>query len=382
MWYDLVVYTPMYATAFWAVVFLLSPVKKNRAKHFLGLFMVVAFLLYLSHTLFFKQEFDAYLIMDPVYTFASLAVYPMYYWYIRLLTVEPAINYRNLLLLLPAFVVSVATLFVYVLMSEAETMEYLQHFLLNRKPVSELSSLAQTQGIIFIIGRIVFAATVIYSLVFGRKLVIQYNKKVANFYSNLEDKTIVWVKYLLYSFVATSLMSFIFNVIGRSVFIEFAGWLLVPSLIFSLLLFFIGFQGYIQNYSVVELAEDEQKVPAHGLSFSNSEQLKKEVVQLFENEKIYRDPNLKITHVCNRLKTNRTYISKLINNQFNSTFSDFVNSYRVEEAKTLLTQNPSHLFSLNHVSEAAGFGSLSSFIRIFKDKVGVTPGRYRENSRN
>ncbi|MGM0620953.1 MAG: helix-turn-helix transcriptional regulator [Bacteroidota bacterium] len=381
MWYDLIVYTPMYVTAFWAAVFLLSPIKKNRAKHFLGLFMVVAFLLYLSHTLFFKQEFGAYLVMDPVYTFASLAVYPMYYWYIRLLTVEPTLKYQNLLLLLPAFMVSVATLLVYVLMGEAEKMDYLQHFLLHRKPVSELSSLARTQGIIFIIGRIVFAATVVYSLVFGRKLVIQYNKKVANFYSNLEDKTIVWVKYLLYSFVATSLMSFIFNVIGRSVFIEFSGWLLVPSLIFSVLLFFIGFQGYIQNYSVVELVEDEQKVPAHGLSFSNSAQLKNEVVQLFENEKIYRDPNLKITHICNRLKTNRTYISKLINNEFNSTFSEFVNSYRIREAKMLL-EDPPQKFSLNHVSEAAGFGSLSSFIRIFKEKVGVTPGRYREDRKN
>lgn len=382
MWHDLVIYTPMYVTAFWAVVFLLSPIKKNRAKHFLGLFMVVAFLLYLSHTLFFKQEFGAYLVMDPVYMFASLAVYPMYYWYIRLLTVEPSLNYRNLLLLLPAFVFSVATVFIYFFMGEAEKMEYLNNYLLHRKPVSELSPLVRIQGIIFILGRLVFAGEVIYCLVFGRKLVIQYNKRVANFYSNLEDKTIVWVKYLLYSFVATSLMSFVFNVIGRSVFIEFSGWLLLPSLIFSVLLFFIGFQGYIQNHSVADLVEDEQTVPVHGLSFWNSEQLKKEVVELFENEKIHRDPHLKITHICNRLKTNRTYISKLINNEFNTTFSEFVNSYRIQEAKTLLSQNPHHKFSLNHVSEAAGFGSLSSFIRIFKEKVGVTPGRYREDKRN
>lgn len=381
MWYDLIVYTPMYVTAFWAVVFLLSPIKKNRAKHFLGLFMVVAFLLYLSHTLFFKQEFDAYLVIDPLYAFASLAVYPMYYWYIRLLTVEPSVKTRNLFLFLPAFIVGVATLFVYVSMGDAEKLEYLQNFLLKRNPVSELSPLARTQGIIFIIGRIIFAATVIYCLVFGRKLVIQYNNRVANFYSNLEDKTIVWVKYLLYSFVATSLMSFIFNVIGRSVFIEFSGWLVLPSLIFSVLLFFIGFQGYIQNYSVAELAEDERKAPAHGLNFSNSEQLKKEVVQLFENEKIYLDPNLKITHVCNMLKTNRTYISKLINNEFNITFSEFVNSYRIREAKMLL-ENPPQQFSLNYVSEATGFGSLSSFIRIFKEQAGITPGRYREGRRN
>lgn len=382
MWYDLVVYTPMYVTAFWAVVFLFSPIKKNRAKHFLGLFMFVAFLLYLSHALFFKQEFGAYLVMDPVYTFASLSVYPMYYWYIRLLTVEPTINYRNLQLLMPAFIVSVATLFVYVLMDEAEKMEYLQHFLLNRNPVSELSSLVQTQGIILIIWRLVFAATVIYSLVFGRKLVIQYNNRVANFYSNLEDKTIVWVKYLLYSFVATSLVSFIFNAIGRSVFIENSGWLLLPSAIFSVLLFFIGFQGYLQNYTVYELKKDETLDLVSDTKSWNTEQLKNRVIDLFEKEEIYRDSDLKITHLSLRLSTNRTYISKLINNEFKVTFSDFVNQYRVEEAKILLENDTQQRYSLSYISETVGFGSLSSFIRIFKDKVGVTPGRFRENRRN
>ncbi|MFW6245850.1 MAG: helix-turn-helix domain-containing protein, partial [Tangfeifania sp.] len=370
-------YTPMYITAFWAVVFLLSPVKKNRAKHFLGLFMVVAFFLYLSHTLFFKQQFDAYLVMDPVYMFASLAVYPMYYWYIRLLTVEPSINYRNLLLLLPAFVFSVATVFVYMLMKDTEKMEYLNNFLLHRKPVSELSPLVKTQGIVFFLGRLVFAGQVIYCLVFGRKLVIHYNKRVANFYSNLEDKTIKWVKYLLYSLVATSLMSFVFNVIGRSVFIEFSGWLLLPSIIFSVLLFFIGFQGYIQNHSVVDLAEDEEQYSEHKVENYNKKQLKKKLIDLFLKEKPYKNSDLKITQISSRLQTNRTYISQLINNEFECSFSEFVNGYRILEAKRMLASDDFKKYSLNYISEEVGFGSLNTFIRVFKDATGVTPGRYR-----
>ncbi len=379
MWHDLVIYTPMYVTAFWAVVLLISPIKKNLPKHFLGFFMIVAFLVYLSHTLYFKQKFSAYLFMDPVYMFASLAVYPMYFWYIKLLTVETRINYKNLWLLFPSLLFAVATAVVYLWMSETEKNEYLNLFLLERTAFSELSKWPAVQAVIFSGGRLVFSVQVILILIYGRKLVIRYNQRIANFYSNLEDKTIIWVKYLLYSFVATSLMSLTFNIIGRSVFIEHSLWLLLPSSVFSVLLFFIGFQGYLQNHTVRELKEDEKQEPAVDLKAWNSEQLQNRLLNLFENEKIYRDANLKITYVSSRLNTNRTYISKLINNEFEVTFSEFVNSYRVQEAKDLLENDSQQKFSLNYISETAGFGSLSSFIRIFKEVTGKTPGQYRNS---
>jgi AraC-like DNA-binding protein len=148
------------------------------------------------------------------------------------------------------------------------------------------------------------------------------------------------------------------------------------------LLFFIGFQGYLQNYTVYELKKDETLDLVSDTKSWNTEQLKNRVIDLFEKEEIYRDSDLKITHLSLRLSTNRTYISKLINNEFKVTFSDFVNQYRVEEAKILLENDTQQRYSLSYISETVGFGSLSSFIRIFKDKMGVTPGQFRENRRN
>jgi len=46
----------MYVTLFWAVILLLTKRKKNLAKYFLGVFMVAAFLVYLSHAVFFHGE--------------------------------------------------------------------------------------------------------------------------------------------------------------------------------------------------------------------------------------------------------------------------------------------------------------------------------------
>ena len=102
---------------------------------------------------------------------------------------------------------------------------------------------------------------------------------------------------------------------------------------------------------------------------------------IFSEEKIYKQPDLKITHVSSLLQTNRTYISNLINQDFSCSFSDFVNKYRFLEARKLLQDGSFDNYSLHYISEVAGFGSLNTFIRVFKEHGGTTPGKFRENCR-
>ena len=56
-------------------------------------------------------------------------------------------------------------------------------------------------------------------------------------------------------------------------------------------------------------------------------------------------------------------------------FNQFVNSYRLKEAKILLKQTPE--LSISEVSELSGFGSVNSFLRIFKNTEKITPTEYR-----
>lgn len=376
---DLIIYTPMYVTFFWAFVLLVSTKEKNRAKHFLGIFMVAAFLVYLSHAIFFNKTHSGYIFFDPIYTLSSLSVYPLYYWYIKLLTIETEYKWRNLRLLIPAMLLSVISATIYLIMSPAEREMYLTDFLLREGNIQTYPLLLRIQKGVFLFSRFVFAVQVILFLVMGRKLVIRYNKQVTNFYSNLESKTIVWVNLLLYSFVITSMMSIVFNILGRAMFLNSIFLLLIPSIIFSVLLFFIGLQGYMQNYTVVDLIKDEKQQPEKNLKEYNQSQLKTKLMELFAHEKIYRNSDLKITQVSMQLQTNRTYISQLINNEFNCSFSEFVNEYRVIEAKQLLADQSYKNYSLDYISESVGFGSLNTFIRVFKDSEGTTPGRFRDN---
>jgi AraC-like DNA-binding protein len=378
---DLIIYTPMYVTFFWAAVLLITKRENNRAKFFLGVFMLAAFLLYFSHAVFFKRIISVYFVFDTIYMFSSLTVYPLYYWYIKLLTVETKYQTYNIRMLLPAFLFSAITLTLYLLMSENERAAYFTVYFTKSKTEVTFSSLMQYQKINFIAGRLIFTVQVFFFLYFGRMLVKNYQKKIENFYSNLESRSVLWVKILLYSLVITSLMSIIFNVIGRSFFMGSKTLLIFPSAIFSVLLFLIGFLGYLQNHTVIDLEIDEEKNNSDlNLKNYNTVKLNEKLLNLFKDEAIYKNPDLKITQVSELLNTNRTYISKHINTEFGCTFSDFVNRYRVEEAKRLLTSETSKNYSLNYISEKSGFGSMGSFMRVFREFEDITPGQYREKN--
>ena len=240
---DLIIYTPMYVTFFWTILLLSTFRQNNKAKYFLGIFMFAAFLIYFSHATYFLHNTEMYMYMDPVYTLASLSVYPLYYWYIKLLTIETAFNWNNLVMFLPAVIVAILSTIIYLLMSEDITRNYVNAFLFRQEELHSSNGLIQIQKLVYYSGRIIFAIQVVFFLIYGTRLVVHYNEHVANFYSNLESKTLVWAKLLLYSFVFTSVLSFLFNILGRNIFDGSDLLLLIPSVIFSLLLFTIGYQG-------------------------------------------------------------------------------------------------------------------------------------------
>ncbi|MFW6290595.1 MAG: helix-turn-helix domain-containing protein, partial [Mariniphaga sp.] len=109
---------------------------------------------------------------------------------------------------------------------------------------------------------------------------------------------------------------------------------------------------------------------------SRNEKLKKGLLNLLENEKIYLAPELKITELCRELNTNRTYLSNVINNDFQLSFNDLINKYRVDYAVSLIGKDISNPLSLQELADASGFGSLSSFNRAFRKHTGTTVGNY------
>lgn len=106
-----------------------------------------------------------------------------------------------------------------------------------------------------------------------------------------------------------------------------------------------------------------------------------EIISKFEElmlvRKIYRDPTLSREKLADMVGTNRTYLSKVVNERYGKSVSQLVSSYRVNRAVELLSR-PDPDLQMKAVEIDSGFSSSSSFFRVFKDQVGMSPAKFRE----
>jgi len=364
---------PVYVTLFWIIVLNLYPRKGNEPKRFLGKFMIVAFVVYISHLFFFLQMHNLYIWMDSFYNFASLAVFPLYYIYVLLLVRDRRFSWR----LHGRYLIAPAAIFVliaagYINMDDETQINYVT---LVQHGIPSPGEGIKYMQITAFLAKIVFVIQVIVYLRSSYKLIGKHNAEISEYYSEPESMSLRWVQVFSLSFFLVSAASAVVALIGRENFQGNDLYLLAPSLVFSLLLFTIGLLGNRQRavHIVVPEASGEQAieetVPA---------KLKEDLVELFERGKIYLDKDLKIWDVSGQLGTNRTYVSRIINKEFGQNFSNFVNGYRVTHAKSLLSSKKN--YSVEEIADLSGFGSVNSLYRAFL-AVGVSLKEYRTGNR-
>lgn len=102
------------------------------------------------------------------------------------------------------------------------------------------------------------------------------------------------------------------------------------------------------------------------------------LVTFMENEKPYREPNITLERLAARLNVSPKLLSATINRKLHKNFFEMIRHYRVEEAKVRLTDVSESNHSIGDVMKACGFNSKSVFNQAFKQAVGVTPSRYRQ----
>jgi AraC-like DNA-binding protein len=384
---DFSIFTPLYVSLTWAFILILSS-KANRARLVLGVFMMVVAAIFLSHVVYFHHLKDIYLYFDLMFVFGSLCIFPTYYLYIKLLTYKSRIEWNEIKHFLPAIGLLVAVSVTYLCMTSDEKVLYIKNYLYGIGKFNDASFIIQVQLLLGYLLQLLYFLQIVFSFIKIRQFVSNYNHRIANFYSNLEDKTLEWPKMILYSFAVSSIFTIITNFLGRAFFDKSPLILLITCIAYSVLLFILGYLGYMQNHTVKNLEEDtildiaiEPTIDEFGNEpeKASRRKFKNHLRKLFEKDLIYKNPELKISDIACKLNTNRTYISSFINSEYGCSFSTYVNRHRVNVAKEMLSDEKNRNFSLEHIATLAGFGSLHSFIRAFKEIADTTPGKFRDS---
>lgn len=101
----------------------------------------------------------------------------------------------------------------------------------------------------------------------------------------------------------------------------------------------------------------------------------KRIEDLMVNDKLYTDLNFSRSKFATLLNIKDHQLSTIINLAFNKSFSEFINHYRIEEAKRLLKESKQ---PITVISFDTGFNSLTSFNRVFKESTQLSPTEFRQ----
>jgi AraC-like DNA-binding protein len=370
---------PMFVCLFWGIL-LLADKRRNLPKSYLAFFMFVTLVNYFTHAAFFLHEIKLFAFMDNVWVFTSLASYPLYYYYIRLLTRDTKVNWKWLVILLPAFLTSLFSFTLYFMMSQEELELFIYQSMYHQPALTtEVPLLVRLQVMRTNIFKWIFAIQVVLVLIYGTRLISLYNKKLTDFYSNKTGRDLSIFKMLLLALFFSSLISGISNLLGKDFFINRKLPFAVISLLHSTFLFWIGYVGSYQNLTISDFKRDvakyKKQMKLGGPVQKKESGLMEDLNALVKGNQLFTNPDLQVSDLALRLKTNRSYISRTINQDMDTNFCDWINAFRVNHAKELMKSSAPEL-TMESIAEQSGFSNISTFYRVFKKHEKCTPGKY------
>ena len=130
-------------------------------------------------------------------------------------------------------------------------------------------------------------------------------------------------------------------------------------------------------------AKEPKSVKKNG----NSEPgLKEELKQIYlkklnaivESEKPYLDSKLRITDLAKKLEIPVNHLSKIINEEYEKNFFQYINDFRIKHAQEMLKDKSYQNYTLVAIALESGFNSKSSFNSLFKQHSGYTPSEFRK----
>jgi AraC-like DNA-binding protein len=152
------------------------------------------------------------------------------------------------------------------------------------------------------------------------------------------------------------------------------------SITFSILL--IIFSGIVftviftyRKYRNLQKIKDKYKTST--LLPERAEKVITQLNELMVEHKIYLDANLTLTILAKKLRIHPNHLSRIINEKYRLNFNDFINQYRIEEIKKILSDSSIHKINILEIMYDNGFYSKSVFNTAFKKFTGLTPSEFR-----
>jgi AraC-like DNA-binding protein len=146
----------------------------------------------------------------------------------------------------------------------------------------------------------------------------------------------------------------------------------------SLIIYLIGY--YTLKQPEIFQMQIKNENP-HRLKEAEIEILKKRIQYFIEVEHIYFDPDLTLKQFSEKLNTTSNNLSWLLNNIYNKSFYEYINSLRINAFIKKVERLEHKKITLLAMAFDVGFNSKSTFNKVFKKRFGITPSQYIKTNR-
>jgi AraC-like DNA-binding protein len=131
--------------------------------------------------------------------------------------------------------------------------------------------------------------------------------------------------------------------------------------------------------AIQHAAVSDEKYKKSALNAEMSETLLAELLAHMDIHKPYLDGGLTLPQLAEQLGLSPNYLSQVINERLEQNFFDFINRYRIEEAKRCLANPVRERDNIITLALDAGFNSKSAFYTAFKKHTAMTPSQYKKS---
>jgi AraC-like DNA-binding protein len=213
------------------------------------------------------------------------------------------------------------------------------------------------------------------------RLLREHSARVKAAYSTLDPINLGWLRRRLFVYLAIWAIGL---VMLAAIGLESRATVLVGQIVAFLIAlntFAAGYRALLQPEIFLGPPETGtgRRYEHSSLTPENAAGHKTRLLEMMEREKPYLDPEINLPKLAQALDIPVAHLSRVINDLLGRNFYEFVNRYRVEEAKRRLASPGAGHDKLIAVALECGFNSVATFNRVFKEMAGQTPSDFRKN---
>lgn len=218
-------------------------------------------------------------------------------------------------------------------------------------------------------------------LIAAARILQKHKTRIQQTFSYMEKINLQWLQFLIIGFISVFALNTVFDLMYVwHIYEGFGG----PAMgvIATILIYTIGYKGLRQPEIFISgtVLPDTKQDTTKELTLEQREKLSSQIQKIMQRDKPYLDPSLTIKDLANQAKIPDYRLSQLINDHFEKNFFEFVNTYRIEEAKQRLQDPGYENFTILAIANDVGFNSKSSFNTAFKRFTQKTPSAYRQSA--